>query len=114
MAEELARSPGRDPEKELRRLKRRFRAVSRRADRARRLRRSYRWARVWVPLGVGGAAVVYFGLATLSPWPPITTVRHLLAAPNCAAARAVGLAPARWGEPGHWQHHDQDGGGVVC
>ena len=31
------------------------------------------------------------------------------AAPNCAAARAVGLAPAYRGQPGYYPQHDRDG-----
>ena len=49
-----------------------------------------------------------------SPWPPATTFIHMLAARNGAAARSVGLAPARRGEPGYYDHHDRDGDGWVC
>jgi Excalibur calcium-binding domain len=58
--------------------------------------------------------VVYLGLTTLSPWPPLVTVRHLLAAPNCDAERTVGLAPARRGQPGYWPSHDADSDGIAC
>ena len=47
---------GRDPERELRRLKRRFRAVSRRHERAMKLRQVYRWAKVST-LAASGAFV---------------------------------------------------------
>lgn len=40
--------------------------------------------------------------------------RHLLASPNCSAARLVGVAPARRGEPGYWRDHDADHDGVAC
>lgn len=40
--------------------------------------------------------------------------RHLLAAPNCSAARLVGVAPARRGEPGYWDDHDADHDGIAC
>lgn len=40
--------------------------------------------------------------------------RHLLASPNCSAARLVGVAPARRGEPGYWDDHDADQDGVAC
>jgi hypothetical protein len=40
--------------------------------------------------------------------------RHLLASPNCSAARLVGVAPARRGEPGYWNDHDADHDGVAC
>jgi hypothetical protein len=51
---------------------------------------------------------------TLSPWPPIVTLMHLAAFPDCRAARAVGLAPAREGEPGYWPRHDADNDGIAC
>jgi hypothetical protein len=41
-------------------------------------------------------------------------LRHLLAAPNCDSARAVGLAPANRGEPGYWPDHDRDKDGIAC
>lgn len=40
--------------------------------------------------------------------------RHLAAAPNCDAARLVGLAPTRRGEPGYYASHDRDGDGWAC
>lgn len=59
-------------------------------------------------------AGIYIALEMLSPWPPLTTLRHLAAAPNCDAARAVGLAPANRGEPGYWLKHDADRDGIAC
>ena len=41
-------------------------------------------------------------------------VLHLLASPNCTAARLVGLAPATRDEPGYWDRHDADHDGVAC
>ncbi|QQS11649.1 MAG: excalibur calcium-binding domain-containing protein [Rhodospirillales bacterium] len=49
-----------------------------------------------------------------SPWPADVTVRHWMSARNCDAARAVGLAPARWGDPGYWPSHDRDNDGSAC
>lgn len=34
--------------------------------------------------------------------------------PNCAAARAAGAAPVRYGDPGYARHLDRDGDGVGC
>ncbi len=34
--------------------------------------------------------------------------------PNCAAARAAGVAPLRLGEPGYRRGLDRDGDGVAC
>ena len=62
-----------------------------------RLRRFRRWA----PLLALVVAVLALGIAR-SPWPLLTTLRHIAASPNCAAARAVGLAPAYRGQPGYW------------
>nr|WP_246209826.1 excalibur calcium-binding domain-containing protein [Pikeienuella piscinae] len=42
------------------------------------------------------------------------TLRHWAAAPNCDAARAIGLAPAAIGEPGYYARHDADHDGVAC
>lgn len=49
-----------------------------------------------------------------SPWSVELTLRHLAAAPNCDAARAVGLAPAARGEPGYYPQHDRDQDGWAC
>lgn len=53
-------------------------------------------------------------VAYLLDWPLMTTARHLLAWPNCGAAREVGLAPALRGAPGYWKHHDADKDGISC
>jgi Excalibur calcium-binding domain len=100
--------PGPGPEKRLRNLQRRFRAVSARHDRAIKLRRIIK-----ATLTAIVAFAVTWGLGS-SPWPVTTTLRHIASAPNCDFARLVGLAPARWGEPGYWKHHDRDGDGVAC
>ncbi|MCB5174609.1 MULTISPECIES: excalibur calcium-binding domain-containing protein [Microvirga] len=104
---------GRDPEAELRSLKRRFQAISGRFHRAEKLRRLYRWVRM-----AAFAAAVSFALTAValsfSPWPLPTTLRHIAALPHCRAARAVDLAPAYRGEPGYWRHLDADGDGRSC
>lgn len=82
-----------------------------------------RWDRlkraVWWPVvGITGAVLV-----ALIAWKPLQAVqinsasdavRHLASSPNCDAARAVGLAPARRGQPGYWPSHDRDKDGVAC
>jgi len=75
-------------------------------------RRHYRGA---IAALVMGALVgnLLFTLVT-SPWPMGTTLLHIAAFPNCAAARAVGLAPAGRGEPGYYSRHDADNDGVAC
>lgn len=59
--------------------------------------------------GIHSGVVLFSG-----PWPPLVTLRHWLAAPNCTAARMVGLAPARRGEPGYYWTHDRDQDGLAC
>lgn len=72
------------------------------------------------PLAGGVALAAVFVAVPLaweiadSPWGPLVTVRHLAAGLNCAAARAVGLGPARRGEPGYWSSHDADRDGIAC
>ena len=101
------------PEERLRDIQRRFHAVSARLDRAVNLRRWYRLGKV-----AALAAMVSFALCwvllSLSPWPPILMLRHIASSPSCSAARAVGLAPARKGEPGYWTSHDADEDGIAC
>jgi hypothetical protein len=95
----------------LRQLQRRFRRISRQAG-LYRPRRRYRSVKVIVFIAV--VVVLAFHFLVTSPWPIGLTLRHLAAAPNCAAARAVGLAPARKGEPGYCASHDRDGDGIAC
>jgi hypothetical protein len=104
---------GRDPEREAQRLKRRFQAVSRRQAQAMRLRRLIRSARLPVLLAAG-AFLLTWALMSWSPWPPLATLRHLAAFPNCQAARTVGLAPSLAGQPGYYRRHDADGDGRSC
>ena len=104
---------GRDAEQELRRLKRRFQAVSRRQERAMQLRRLYHRGRL-PALIAGGAVILVLGLVSLQPWPWLTSLKHFASLPNCNAAHLVGLAPARRGEPGYWSRHDADGDGIAC
>jgi len=107
----------REVEAELRLLKRNFQKASRRQGRARLLRRLDQWAEVSALIGIGGVAlfwVLYGALVIFSPWPPMLTLKHIAAAPNCDAARAVGLAPARRGEPGYYLKHDRDNDGIAC
>ena len=66
--------------------------------------------------GEGALALgaLYALIEVLSPWPVSTTLRHLASAPNCDAARFVGLAPARRGQPGYWPRRDADSDGWAC
>ena len=49
-----------------------------------------------------------------SPFEPYDTFRHWMSIPNCNAAGAWSLAPARRGQPGYWPKHDADNDGVAC
>lgn len=94
-------------------LRERFAKVSRRAA-----RRAF-WKRLpnrALPWAAGYAIGVWLavGFVMLSPWPFETVIRHVVAAPNCGAARAVGLAPAHRGAPGYWPWLDRDARGVAC
>lgn len=57
------------------------------------------------------AALVY---VLLTPWTAGVAARDVAAAINCDTAHAVGLAPARRGEPGYWPWLDHDKDGVAC
>jgi hypothetical protein len=94
----------------------------------RRHRRRAAWRRLWIPswrrrvqlcllfvMAPAVAGLVIFAIiAAYKPWPLSVIVRHVAAAPNCAFARIVGLAPARWGEAGYYPHHDADRDGIAC
>src|SRR5262245_55196244 len=105
--------PGPGPEERLRELHRRLRAGSLLpTTRANEVRRYYRSAKIAVMAAILAFAVVW-GLGS-SPWPVVTTLKHITSAPNCGFARLVGLAPARRGEPGYWKRHDRDEDGIAC
>ena len=89
-----------DPERKLRRLRRRFEQVTGRLERRDRLRRmGTRVAAMGRPLLVVGL-IAASGVAVLiatSPWPLGLTLHHLAAATGCPVARAVGFGPgAAW------------------
>lgn len=92
------------------RLKERFRSIFRRRERRSRVWPLVRRSLIGSGIGLG---IVGAHLA-LSPWPLLTTVRHLAASPNCATARLLDLAPARRGQPGYWPQHDADDDGIAC
>jgi len=103
----------RDPDRQAQSLKARFQQATRLIEKDKRRRRAYRWILMTVAFAVGVGAV-YSALEASSPWPAVTTLKHLLAAPNCSAARAMGLAPAYRGHPGYWPKHDADNDGIAC
>jgi len=72
-----------------------------------------RLLRVAVIAGVAGACGG-FGLIMMGYPDPVMGLKHFAAAPHCAFAEALGVANARYGQPGYWRHHDLDGDGVAC
>jgi hypothetical protein len=84
----------------------------------RRWRRRGRWWRSrWLQrslLALAGLSCFVLVLESWKPWPLTVTLKHLVAARNCDAARSVGLAPARRGEPGYWAKNDADNDGIAC
>jgi hypothetical protein len=100
-------------EANLRRLNRALANVSRRLNRHLLFQRAYRSVGLALITGLAlGAA--YVVVATLSPWPPMALLKHVISSYNCEAAREMGLAPARKSEPGYWRKNDVDADGIAC
>ncbi len=59
------------------------------------------------------ALVIYAG-AYYKGWRWDEMARHVASFPNCSAARAMRLAPAKGGEPGYYLRHDADQDGISC
>ena len=78
------------------------------------LRRHRHQAGIAAFAALGLAALTYPLLENLSRWPLTVALRHAAAAPNCTAARLVGLAPAYRGQPGYYPQHDRDRDGFAC
>ena len=100
-------------EKRLRRLRRRFGALSRRQMHPIRLGRIIHSVTIML-LTASAATLLAILLLRMSPFSPIDTLKHIAAFPNCDAAREVGLAPSNRGEPGYWAEHDRDNDGIAC
>ena len=99
-------------EKRLRELKHGFNRVSRRWDPSARPKEFIN--AVWFPALTAICSFAFVWYLVTSPWPVFLTVKHLISFPNCNAAEAVGLAPARRGQPGYWSHNDADNDGIAC
>lgn len=69
-------------------------------------------------IGLFGAALTLADPREVSSYSPNFSAwdqaRHFMAAPNCHAARLVGLAPSVRGQPGYWNEHDRDRDGIAC
>jgi hypothetical protein len=87
--------------------------VFNRMDRAAGVRQPWRPGEVAI-VALAGVIAAYVALVNLSPWPPLLTVRHLLASGSCQSAWAVGLTPSVEGEPGYWRRLDFEPDGRSC
>jgi len=102
-----------DPDRRADQLRSHFNKVSNKSFKARRPRSYQPWLTMsFLILAI--IATAYIALPALSPWPRMVTFRHILAAANCDTSRALGLAPARKGEPGYWRKLDADRDGIAC
>ena len=111
------RELGLEADEQVDRLRNRFNAVSRRMNRAVRLRglqTDLRKRAIWTWAFLGVLVGSFIAVVAASPWPMGLTIRHLLAARNCDMARAMNLAPAVRGAPGYWDHNDADDDGIAC
>lgn len=78
-----------------------------------RYRRTCRLVALSIVAGIVAANILH-AATVQTGWTTSETARHILAIRNCDAARAVGLAPARRGEPGYYDRHDRDKDGIAC
>jgi hypothetical protein len=122
MQERRRRLEGPGHERRREALRRRFQLLSRKAARTPRfgLRRK-RQSSLDIWIGVSLLGIFFVAVAVIEQRPALwrfsadeLAARHLASEPNCDAARAQGLAPARRGEPGYWPQHDRDRDGVSC
>ena len=95
-------------------LRKRFERVSKRTEQHTSWRRNRSYAANLLML----SAITFWIGSSVYPlaekWPIGTVLKHIAAAPNCDAARAVGLAPALRGQPGYYDRHDADNDGTAC
>jgi hypothetical protein len=94
------------------REKKRRAAIWRRHARMNRLRRLYRRARSNGLIMLLAFALL-FAFAAIASRPGFQA-RDLVWFPNCAAARAAGVAPIRIGQPGYRPELDADSDGIAC
>jgi hypothetical protein len=112
------RYSGRDPEKEIYKLKQRFQAVSRRSFH----RRPPRWLRQpdWPSLWTVGALValtLFIGWRWFwdsNMWPASQVLLQRTYVRDCAEARRIGIAPLYSGYAGYRESLDRDRDGIAC
>ncbi|MGD9649669.1 MAG: excalibur calcium-binding domain-containing protein [Dongiaceae bacterium] len=103
----------RNRERKLQKLQRRFRAIHSHHDRKIKFSRFIRESKDIIIICLAGF-IVLLVILKVSPWPPLVTLKHFAASPNCTSARALNLAPSRRGEPGYYSWHDADDDGIAC
>jgi excalibur calcium-binding domain-containing protein len=67
-----------------------------------------------ITAGIVLAPAVHAAPSTTSPKPAPATGGSDVYYPNCAAARAAGVAPIYRGQPGYRSGLDRDGDGIAC
>lgn len=102
-----------DAEEKLKKLRQRFRIVTARHERRMMVRRLLLQQKPMIFL-FAVSFIIFFAVLMNSPWPALTTVRHIGSFPDCQFARMFDLAPANEGEPGYHKRHDADNDGVSC
>ncbi len=66
-----------------------------------------------IAIGIAAAPAANAAPTTNAPTPPPTDGSSVYY-PNCAAARAAGVAPLHRGDPGYRPGLDRDGDGIAC
>lgn len=103
-----------EPDAKVRRLNLRFRRASGwRRQRYSPRRHSWRCGLRTVLFIFAGGLILAAMIAS-SPAPLPETLRHIAIIGNCDDLRAMGLAPARRGEPGYRSRLDADHDGIAC
>lgn len=108
----------RDPDNELRRVRRQFWATPQRPERAIKPRRFRRRPMIRPVTAILAAVMLYLGLSNAYPSLPAAALNqvsnYFTYYANCDAARAAGVAPIYRGEPGYRPPLDRDNDGIAC
>lgn len=105
---------GPEPTEAQRRAKRKRLRQKRVEERGRRWVRPSDWLMHLLSLIMALTISIYAGILFERFGDPLLALRHMASFPNCAATRAMGLAPAALGEPGYYRGHDRDRDGIAC
>ena len=103
-----------DPDRHAKQLRQRFSRVTAKSLPSSR----YAFGQLWKVFAA--VALVSFAIAGMHytanarGWEASTLLLHIAAAPDCAHANAVGLAPAHSNAPSYYDRHDRDNDGWAC